>query len=123
MTRILLALLGAAAGGAVGWWAYGWVMEQGFYSSALPGGLLGLGAGVVATRARWLPFACAAAALALGCLAEWHYFPFKDDESLTFFVKNVHHLKPITLIMIAFGGLVGFYVPFRRLSDAPRKPG
>ena len=123
MKSLLLALCGAGVGGALGWWAYGWIMAQGFYSSALPGALLGLGAGVVATRARWLPFVCAAAALALGFLAEWHYRPFKEDESLTFFLQNAHHLKPITWIMIAFGGLVAFYVPFRRLSAAPSRQG
>ncbi|NJN05747.1 MAG: hypothetical protein HC814_04360 [Rhodobacteraceae bacterium] len=34
-------LIGAVLGGVVGWFAFFWIANQGFYMLALPGGLLG----------------------------------------------------------------------------------
>lgn len=121
MSRVLIAALGAIGGAAVGWLAFFWIAQQGFYGIVLPGALLGLGAGVVSTNAAWLPWLCGLAALVIGFLAEWCFSPFKDDSSLTFFIQNIHHLKPITLILIALGAVVGFWVPHRRLQKPPAK--
>ena len=40
MKNNVLALCGAVAGGVVGYFAFFWVLEQGFYALALPGALL-----------------------------------------------------------------------------------
>jgi heme O synthase-like polyprenyltransferase len=53
-------------------------------------------------------------ALALGFLAEWQFAPFIKDGSFGYFVLHLHQLKPITLLMIAAGGFIGFWVPFSR---------
>lgn len=116
MSRSLIALIGAVGGGTVGWLAFFWLVQQGFYGIALPGVLLGLGAGVVSTRAIWLPWVCGLAALVIGILAEWRFAPFKNDSSLAFFVQNIPQLKPITLILISLGAAVGFWVPYRRME-------
>jgi hypothetical protein len=47
-----LVLLGAAIGGALGYVLFFWIAGQGFYGLALPGGLLGLGAGVFKCRSK-----------------------------------------------------------------------
>jgi hypothetical protein len=113
---VLLArgLAGATLGAVVGWFAFFWAARQGFYMLALPGGLLGAGAGLLMRRGS-LPFAlvCAVAALALGLLAEWRLAPFRADASLGYFLAHLHQLQPLTLIMIALGGFLGFWMPLR----------
>jgi len=113
-----LVLLGAAAGGLVGYLLFFAIACQGLYGLALPGGLLGLGAGVFKTRSKVVPVACGLLALALGLFAEWRYPPFAADAGLGYFVSHVHRLRPVTLIMIAVGTLIGFWVPFRRGQEA-----
>jgi hypothetical protein len=107
-------LAGAVLGGVIGWFAFFWIARQGFYMLALPGGLLGVGASMLMRRGS-LPFAVVAglAATALGVIAEWRLAPFTADASLSYFLAHVHQLRPFTLIMIAIGGFIGFWMPFR----------
>jgi len=116
----LLVLLGAAVGGLVGYVVFFALARQGLYGLALPGGLLGLGAGIFKTRSKAVPVACGLLALALALFTEWRYEPFVADASLGYFVSHVHRLQPMTLIMIAAGTLIGFWVPFRRSQDAKK---
>jgi hypothetical protein len=44
MKKHILVLLGAFAGGLVGYFGFLWIARQGFYALVLPGGLLGVGA-------------------------------------------------------------------------------
>src|SRR2546430_8818405 len=114
MKNNVLALCGAVAGGVVGYFAFFWVLEQGFYALALPGALLGAGAGLVRNRSVLVAVACGLLALALGVFAEYR-FAFAKDESLAFFLS--HHLSSLsafTLVMIAVGGAIGFWIPVRR---------
>jgi hypothetical protein len=113
----LFVLIGAAAGGAVGYFAFFWMVRQGFYGMVLPGGLLGFGAGLFQPKAKGTPIVCGASALALGLFTEWRFAPFQHDESLGYFLANVHHLKPVTWMMIAAGAGLGFWIPFRRRQD------
>ena len=53
------------------------------------------------------------AALLLGLYTEWKFAPFKADDSLGYFLLHIHKLKPLTLLMIALGCFVGFWVPYR----------
>ena len=113
-----LVLLGAILGGALGYAAFFWVASQGFYGIVLPGGLLGCGAGAFKPRSRYLSVICGLLALGLGLLTEWRFAPFVADASLPYFLAHVHQLKPITLLMIAVGAAIGFWVPYRRSKDA-----
>jgi hypothetical protein len=114
----ILVLLGAAAGGTLGYLVFFWFARRGLYGAALPGGLLGLGAGIFKTRSRVVPFLCGLAALALGLCADWRFEPFAADPSLAYFLSHVYHLQPITKLMLAAGTLIGFWVPFRRSQEA-----
>jgi hypothetical protein len=57
-------------------------------------------------------------ALALGFFTEWRFAPFTQDQELQFFVVHAHRLRPMTLVMIAAGGFIGFWVPFRSRKPA-----
>jgi hypothetical protein len=115
MKQLFLVLCGAAAGGILGYFAFFWIAAQGFYGLALPGGLLGLGAGIGKSKSIVVAVCGGLAATALGLFAEWRYAPFIADESLSYFLVHVYQLKTITLIMILVGGVVGFWVPYRRM--------
>jgi len=61
-----LALVGAAVGGLLGYLLFMWLTRHGIYGLALPGGLLGVGAGLFKSRSIWVAVICGLAALALG---------------------------------------------------------
>ena len=121
MKHSLLAITGAVVGGTLGYFAFFWVVSQGFYGLIIPDGLLGLGAAIGKTRSTALAVAFGLAALALGLFTEWRYAPFQKDDGFAYFLWHVPDLNPITLLMIAAGGGLGFWVPFRR-SEPQNRP-
>jgi hypothetical protein len=121
MKQTLLAIAGAAIGGTLGYHAFFWVYSQGFYGMIIPGGLLGLGASIGKIRSIWLAVVFGLAALALGLFTEWKYRPFVKDDGLVYFLLHVTDKSMVTLLMIAVGAALGFWVPFRRI-DPPRHP-
>ncbi len=106
---IALGLLGAAAGGCLGYFAFFWIVGQGFYALILPPGLLGIAAGIC-SRQRSVPLAvvCGVAGLALGLFTEWRFAPFISDKSFLYFITHIHSLKPITLLMLALGTFLSY---------------
>ena len=116
----LLVLLGALIGGFLGYIVFFVFARRGLYGLALPGGLLGLGAGIFKTRSRAVPIVCGLLALALGFFTEWRFARFAKDAGLGYFVSHIHQLRPLTLVMIAAGTLIAFWVPFRRRQAAQR---
>jgi hypothetical protein len=113
-------MLGAVIGGLVGYVVFFWIVHHGFYGLIIPGGLLGIGAGIFKTQSKYISVVCGLLALALGFFTEWRFAPFAADDSLGYFVSHLHQLRPITLIMIAVGALIGFLVPFRRSQEAKK---
>jgi len=109
-----LALCGAFLGGTLGYFAFFWIASQGFYALVLPGAAVGLGAGVVANRSQWVAVVCGILAAALGVWTEFRFAPFRADGSFTYFVTHLQNLRPITLVLIAVGTAVGFWIPYRR---------
>lgn len=108
-TSLTIGLFGAAIGGAVGFFVYRWLLQQGLYGLAIPGGMLGLGFGLAARRSHWIYGAiCLGLALGLSLFSEWATFPFVADKSLSFFLTHLHHLKPFTWIMIVVGCVVAY---------------
>ena len=120
MKQNALVLLGATIGGLVGYAAFFWLVRQGLYGLILPGGLLGLGAGVFKTRSMAIAVICGVLALGLGLFTEWRIAPFVANDGLGYFLAHVHQLKPVTLIIIAVGALIGFWVPFRRRQEVAK---
>ena len=122
MKQNLLALAGAAAGGVVGYFAFVWLVHQGFYALVLPGALLGLGASLSPNKSLAVAIVCGLSALALGLFSEWRVAPFIKDDGLAYFLTHILQLKGITLLMIGAGAFVGFWAPFRRLEVAKLAP-
>jgi hypothetical protein len=115
MKNMLIGLAGAVAGGVLGYFAFIWIARQGFYALMLPGGLAGLGASLfVNDRSVLRGVLCGVFALGLGLVAEWRFAPFIADPGLGYFLAHVHQLQPITLLMIAAGGVFGYWLALGR---------
>jgi hypothetical protein len=89
---------------------------------AIPGAFLGLGCGLLAQhRSLARGIVCAVAALLLSLFTEWKYHPFVDDNSFTYMVTHLKDLSPVTLLMMAIGTIIAFWVGkdagFRILPD------
>jgi hypothetical protein len=108
---LLVGILGAGLGGLLGYFAFFWIVRQGFYALMLPGGLVGLGGGLLARdRSPLRAGICGVFALGLGVFTEWRFASFIKDASLGYFLAHLHELRPITLLMIAVGGAFGYWL-------------
>lgn len=116
----VMALLGGVCAGAVGYLVFFWLLSQGLYGLAIPGGLIGLGTLVAKPRSWATPIICGVLGLSFSLVAEWKHAPFRADDSLSYFLQHIHQLKVWTLIMVAVGTGVAFVVPMRNM-EPPRQ--
>jgi hypothetical protein len=114
MARRVLALTLGALGGLLGYLGFVLLLERGFYALVLPGGLFGLSAGIVKTRGVFVACLSTIMAIVAGLIAEHRFAPFTADASLLYFLLHAASLRPVTLAIVGLGGLIGFWVPFRR---------
>src|SRR3954454_19419576 len=99
-----LGLVGAAVGGAVGYFLFGWLVGQGYYGMIIPGAFLGLGCGLLSRHDSTVRgLICAAAAVALALFTEWKFFPFRADESFVYLLTHASQILPVHLLMIGLG--------------------
>lgn len=113
--NLLAGLVGALAGGTVGYVAFIWIARQGFYALMLPGAMAGLGASLlVSDRSVLRGVLCGFFAVGLGLFAEWQFAPFIKDHSFGYFVAHIANLRPITLLMISAGGGFGYWFALGR---------
>jgi hypothetical protein len=115
-------LLGGVAGGTLGYLLFAWFLKYGFYAMIAPGGLLGIGASLFRHRSMALPFATGSLGLLMGFFAEWYHRPFAKDESLSYFVRHLGDLTPVTWLMIVGGAALAFYFPFAQYRKAALPP-
>jgi hypothetical protein len=107
----LLGLVGAGIGGVLGFYTFGWLVGQGFYGPMIPGALLGLGCSLLAQHSSTIRgVVCGLAGLGLGLFSEWWFRPFNDDESLSYFLKNLSSLSAVTLPLIGVGAFIAFWM-------------
>ena len=129
---IVLGVVGALVGGAVGHFLFLAMATRGYYAMVLPGSLVGLGCGLLSGR-RSVPLgiACGALGLVVSIFTEWRHAPFVRDTSLSFFLKHLHKLSGVSLIMILVGAAFAFWfglgrtggIWFRRRKRAEPGPG
>ncbi len=106
---IVPGLIGATMGGLFGYFLYTWGLQQNLKAGVVPGALVGLGSGLVSNRpSKARGVICGIAALGLGIFAEWRNAPFRDDDSLGYFLSHMTLLPPLVLVMIALGALLGW---------------
>jgi hypothetical protein len=128
----VLGIIGAALGGLLGFYTFGWLFGQGWYGLMIPGAFLGFGCSLLARhRSTARGIVCGIAAIGLGLYTEWRFRPFAADDSFQYFLLNVKDLTPVTLIMLVIGTLIAFWVGkdagFRAYArpgqpPLPRKP-
>jgi len=109
-----LTLLCACLGAYVGYLGFMYLADRGYYALALPGGLAGLAAGIPRSRSIGVPILCGLLAVFAGLVTEYRFAPFVADSSLSYFLTHLTGLKQFSLTLIGLGGLIGFWVPFRR---------
>ncbi len=104
VVAIVRGLLGLVVGAVAGYFAFGWLVSQGFYALALPGALMGL-AGGYASRvySPLLGIISGIASVPLLLYCEWSQFPFIADGSFNYFVTHVHQLRAFTWLMLVLG--------------------
>lgn len=107
----VMAALGIFGGAVLGCLAFHFAIMAGFYAMVAPGALVGLGCGAQSKAiSNALGIAAAGVGLALGLLLEWHYFPFRKDDSLAYFLQNLGDLKTGTWVMILAGSGLAFFL-------------
>lgn len=119
---IAIALLAAAVGGCVGYFAFFWILQQGFYAIMLPPALVGMAAGYcMPRRSQPLAIACGIAGLVLGLYTEWRYRPFIADASFLYLITHAYKLDGIKLLMLAIGSVASYRMALgtdRKSDDA-----
>ena len=106
-----LGLLGAAAGGAIGYFGFWLLYSQGLYAMVLPGAMVGLGCGAASGgKSNVLGAVCAALAVAVSLSAEWTHRPFLADDGLAFFLTHLHQLKGVTMLAITIGAGIAYWL-------------
>ena len=106
-----LGVVGALAGGALGYFGFAWADARGYYWMILPGAMLGFGCGLLSRHASVARgVACGVAALALGLYTEWRFHPFRDDESFPYLLTHVHQFNGVTMLMLALGTVFAFWL-------------
>jgi len=107
---LLRGIGGAVVGGVAGYFLFWFLLKNNLYSSMIPGALLGIGAGLAARgKSPILGILCGIAAIPLAIWSEWMLLPFIQDNSLTFFVSNLHQLPPLHLLMMALGAAAAWW--------------
>jgi hypothetical protein len=114
VVRAFLSLAGAAVGGILGHYAFGWILRQGLYAPMLPGACLGLGCGLL-SRGKSITrgVLCLLAALGLGLYSRWTHDA--NDNTFSHFVTHFYELTPITQIMIGLGALLASWFGYTQL--------
>jgi hypothetical protein len=123
----LLGLVGAAVGGVVGFYTFRWLEYHDYYGLAIPGAFVGLGCGLLAQHRSILRgIVCGVAAFILSLYTEWTHAVFLEDNTFLFMLKHLNRKSPVTLLMIAIGTIIAFWVGQDagfRLLPGRRSPG
>ena len=104
-------LLGAIIGGGAGWFAYFWLLNQGYDGLMIPGALVGVGFSILSTRSAWsFGLACAVMGLGLMLVCEWQSLVNFRNGPFLDFLANLHKLNTPNKIMLGAGTLIAFWI-------------
>ena len=105
-----LGIVGAILGCVAGWFIYGWLLGQGFYSLAIPGALIGFGFGYMSRRpmlAGGIFCAVVAAVFLLAC--ECFQNSWAEDQRIGFFLAHLNDHDLPTKLMYMLGVACAFW--------------
>jgi len=104
-------LLGAVIGGGAGWYAYFWLLNQGYDGLMIPAALVGVGFSMFSRRSAWsFGLACAGMGLGLMLVCEWQsILKFRGGPFLDL-LTNLHTLNTPNKIMLGAGTLIAFWI-------------
>jgi hypothetical protein len=103
-------IVGAVAGGILGYAAFFWVARHGFYALALPGIVLGLGCSVLSQgRSALRGAVCALVAFPLGVYTDWRFDNPPNQHTLGYWFSHLPQQGIITLILLAVGTLAAYW--------------
>lgn len=123
-SQIVLGVVGAIIGAAVGGFAFLFAFREGFYLLAFPGAAIGIGCGLLSkTRAVPLAIICGVIAFPLSILLEWRVRPFRADASLNYFLTHLHQLTSMTMIMVVLGVVFAVWFGLGRGGSQPFSAG
>ena len=106
----LLGLVGAAIGGVAGFYAYRWLLNQGYIGLMIPGAFLGLGCSLLARHPSMVRGVfCGIAGLFLTLYTFWCNMPPPLDPFAEF-LKGANDLSQVTKLMGGLGTLIAFWL-------------
>jgi hypothetical protein len=115
-----LGIVGAVAGGVIGYFVFFWIAGQGYYAMMLPGAAVGLGCAALSRgESRPLGIVCAVLSLPLSLFSEWMISPFLGDENIGYFLAHVFVRDQITPTMMVLGVALAYWIG----KGQPRTPG
>jgi hypothetical protein len=106
-------LAGALVGGLIGYFLFRWLRVRGMAGYAIPGGLIGICAGLLARGKSYLLAAvCAIAAFFLTVYLEWSAAPFRQDGSFLYFLTHLHQMDgaAFKLAILALGVACAYWL-------------
>ncbi len=104
-------LIGAIIGGGVGWFAYFWLLNQGYDGLMIPGALVGAGFSTLSRRSAWsFGVACAVMGLGLMLVCEWQSLVNFRNGSFFDFLAHIPKLNTADKIMLGGGTLIAFWI-------------
>ncbi len=105
----ILGLIGAAAGGALGFFAYRWILSQGFIGGMIPGAFLGLGCSLLARHASLARGVfCGIAGLVMGFFTDWYTNVTTD--TFWVYLQNAKNINQVVLLTILLGAVIAFWL-------------
>jgi hypothetical protein len=119
MSRNALVITLGVLGGVAGHLLFFVLAARGLYGLAIPGGCVGLFAGIVKGRSVRVALLCGVLAFLAGVVTQWRFAGWLDEG----WIRSLHHfpaLPPMTVLLLALGTFAGFWVPFRRLERSRR---
>lgn len=108
--NLLRGAIGAVAGGVLGFAGFGLLFRLGLYGMVVPGAMVGWACGAQ-SGGRSIPLGILSAILATAtCVyTEWHFLPFIEDDSFSYFLSHLNDLQLRTTLSMAAGIFAGFW--------------
>lgn len=118
MKRIVLGVVGALIGAAVGHFVYLWLLSAGLVAVMLVGVCVGVGASLAKSPSRAVPILSGVVGLVASLWTEWK--TNVGEQAFGDYVMTVHQQGSVTLLFLALGVVAAVWLPWGATAAAPR---